>query len=70
MTIVVPTTRRQRPAFYIVRFVTIGGHGQAEPLPGEPKTGSGVATPLLEEPKPKPEEPKKLEEPFDDEIGF
>ena len=49
MTIVVPTTRRQRPAFYIVRFVTIGGGGQGLPLP---------------------EEPKKLEEPFDDEIGF
>ena len=48
MTIVVPTTRRQRPAFHIVRFVTIGG-GQALPLP---------------------EEPKKLEEPFDDEIGL
>ena len=48
MTIVVPTTRRQRPAFHIVRFVTIGG-GQRLPLP---------------------EEPKKLEEPFDDEIGF
>ena len=45
---------RQRPAFNIVRFTPIGDGGQAKPL--------------LEESK--PEEPKKLEEPFDDEIGF
>jgi hypothetical protein len=54
MTIVVPTTRRQRPAFHIVRFVTIGG---------------GQGLPLLEEPK-NPAEPKKLEEPLDDDIGL
>ena len=61
---------RQRPEFNIVRYTPIGGHSQAEPLPGEPKTGGGQAMPLLEEPEPKPEEPKKPEPPFDDEIGL
>jgi len=37
MTIVVPTTRRHRPTFHIVRFVTIGGGGQGLPLPEKPE---------------------------------
>ena len=55
MTIVVPTMRRQRPTFHIVRFVTIGRGSQG--------------LPLLEESK-NPADPKKLEEPLDDDIGL